>query len=291
MSAGWDPQSPSLLPAMVCYADILGFRSMTEIAFKSGNEENFLRKIKRSLNKAYEDARPDPTRDVSFTPTFDVKFFTDNIVAAFPSYHPGDDMEGQLGSLLFVFALSQTYLAADGFWIRGGIAEGMHYQDEEIAYGPALLEAYDLDEPGKPPRLVIAPSVWPFILKHLSYGDSPHYDLLLEDPSDGQFYLNYLWVVFESLAEGEEIPFTLLSEHARQARKGLRAHSLDPAVRRKYEWIATYHNYVCRTFACSYQGTEAEAEAQGVLNYLVPIDVEGQPPRPLDEQRLKQRLE
>ena len=42
MSTTWDPESPSLKPTIVCYADILGFRSMTERALKSGTEGEFL---------------------------------------------------------------------------------------------------------------------------------------------------------------------------------------------------------------------------------------------------------
>ena len=32
MSTLWDPRSPSLRPAIVCYADILGFRAETQRA-------------------------------------------------------------------------------------------------------------------------------------------------------------------------------------------------------------------------------------------------------------------
>ena len=53
----WDPKSPSIIPAIVCYADILGFRNMTERAYESGEEGDFLRRIKLSLAAAYNAVR------------------------------------------------------------------------------------------------------------------------------------------------------------------------------------------------------------------------------------------
>ena len=59
------------------------------------------------------------------------------------------------------------------FSFGGAIAYGSHYQDDDIAYGKALLEAVGLDQSGGSPRLVIAPSVEPLIAKSQlsSYGD------------------------------------------------------------------------------------------------------------------------
>ena len=49
----WNP----LLPAIVCYGDILGFRALTKSAFASGEEEEFLQRIKGSLGAAYDTVR------------------------------------------------------------------------------------------------------------------------------------------------------------------------------------------------------------------------------------------
>ena len=169
MTTCWDPESPSLLPAIVCYADILGFRAMTELALESGEERDFLRRIKRSLEKAYEKVRNAKTLDGAVPSIFDMKVFTDNIVVACPLLNlSGNHGEPELGTLLVLFAEVQASLASDGWLLRGGIALGDHYQDDDIVYGKALLEAVDLDKSGGPPRLVIGPSVEPLIANHLS---------------------------------------------------------------------------------------------------------------------------
>ena len=302
----WNPKSPSLIPTIVCYADILGFRSRTEHAFKSGKERKFLRKIKRSLATAYEQVRAIETSNGLEPSIFDVKFFTDNIVVAYPLFEPDSDLgEPELGTLLILFAGVQASLASDGFLLRGAIASGDHYQDNDIVYGKALLEAVDLDKSGGPPRLVIGPSVEPLVLKHLEFYDdirrSPHYSYLLEDPRDGLLFVNYLRVAFEHFPY-DRIDNQLLAAHRKEVRRGLREHKSDTSVLKKYKWLATYHDYICRTFADQFQvrgdeGVDLEKmafseDAQHALDYLVhPVaQPEELSPRPLDAQRLRQRL-
>lgn len=56
MRPGWNSSSPALLPTIVCYADILGFRAMTERAYELGKETEFL--------QACLDDLVDPTTDL-----------------------------------------------------------------------------------------------------------------------------------------------------------------------------------------------------------------------------------
>ena len=304
MRSPWNPESPELLPAIVCYADILGFREMTERAFIRGRARARLRRIKRSLAAAYDEVREFATRAGTGGPLFDMKVFTDNIVVAHPLGDPRSDLgEPELGTMLVLFADLQAKLAADGFFLRGAITVGMHYQDRDIAYGRALLEAVDLDKSGGPPRLVIGPSLEPLIAEQLSWysGPSPHSRLLLEDPCDDRLFVNYLGVAFEHFPD-DPIDQALLSAHRKRVRKGLRAFGSGSRVRAKYRWAAIYHNCVCRRFADQHpvrcdEGADLEdeafgAQAQRALDHLVRLKVqpEEQSPRPLDAQRLRGRV-
>ena len=306
MPPDWDPKAPSLLPTIVCYADILGFRGMTERAHELGEETEFLQRIKRSLAAAYKIVRRARTLDGAVTSIFEMKVFTDNIVVAYPQRAPSRDLgEPELGTLLMLFAEVQASLASDGFLLRGAVAAGDHYQDDDIAYGKAFLEAVDLDKSGGPPRLVIAPSVEPLIEVHLSWygngGWAPHYEQLLEDPRDERLFVNYLDVAFEYFPEGP-VDYELLARHRDNVLRGLKDYESSPRVREKYKWMATYHNYVCRTFAERYsiqahEGVDLEEmayadEAQRTLEYMVPCEdlASAQSPRPLDAKRLRQRL-
>ena len=305
MTKLWDPESPSVRLAIVCYADILGFRAQTRDAFTSGTGEDFLRRIKTSLKKAYDIVRRanDPCPDVS--PLFEMKVFTDNIVVAYPLHDPfRDDGEGELGTIMMLFAQVQASLASDGFFLRGAIAYGEHYQDDDVAYGMALLEAVGLEESGGAPRLVIARSVEPLIDQQLrSYGaggSAPHFDELLEDQVDDRLYVNYLG---SELGHFPDYPIHLeiLPAHRDSVLNGLRGDKGEPRVRSKYEWLADYHNYVCRTFAernlprgdeyADPEQEECASEAQRALEFLIPLEAVLQSPRPLDSERLRRRVE
>ena len=308
MSTIWDKDSPSLLPTFVCYADILGFRRQMMSAFSSGEETEFLHRIQNSVTAAYQRVRDAATFGGNQPPVFDIKVFTDNIVVAYPPRAPFREYFGEpeLGYLLDILAEVQASLASEGFLLRGGITFGMHYQDEDIVYGKAHLEAYDLDQSGGQAKLVLGPSVEPLILKYLSwYGYSdqtPHHNYLLEDPKDGHLFVNYLASAFQFFPEGP-IDVKLLAEHGKTVLKGLEENESDMSVRSKFEWIATYHNFVCQAFAEQYtvdgdEWTDPEfaaqcEEAQRALDFIVHVEsaTAVQTPRPLDAQRLQQRLE
>ena len=301
MHTTWDQKRPSLLPAIVCYADILGFRNMTMEAFEAGKADEFLRKVTASLTSAYDKVREFVTDAGAQFQILDMKVFTDNIVVAYPLRDPHKNYGvPELGTLLMLFAQMQAGLAEDGFLLRGAIATGLHYQHDDIAYGEALLEAVDLDKSGDAPRLVIASSVEPLISKHLSWysgASAPHQDILLEDPRDGRLFIDYLSVAFEHFPD-DPIDYELLAAHSKIVTEGLCIYESEPRVRSKYTWLASYHNYACRAFAnqfsdLGYEEADPEyvaiaAEAQRALNHLV--HTEEQSPRPLDAQRLRQRL-
>ncbi len=298
----WDPKCPSLKPTIVCYADILGYQALMERAHKSGKETEFLKRIKNSLHGAYSMVRNAQTHGGKVEPVFDMKVFTDNIVVAYPLSPPDYKLgEDALGTLLTLFGQVQAKLAGDGFLLRGGIAVGDHYQDRDMAYGRALIEAVSLDTPQGAPRLVLGSSVEPLVSKHLSfYGDhdwAPPYQQMLEDPRDEKLFINYLGSAFAEFPDG---PFDceLLASHGEFVRESLNTYRLDQSVRAKYEWMAVYHNSVCQAFADRYSdkgGWDADDQnvaqvtnAQRALEYLLPC--EGLRPRPIDAQRLRERI-
>ena len=305
MQESWDPKSPSLYPAIVCYADILGFSAMVEQAFESGRGNDFLQTIKTSVAAAYERAREFAGAIGLDSPVFDVKVFTDNVVVAYMLRNSGRDYgEPELGALLMILADIQTRLAADGFFLHGAIASGLHYQDQNIVYGDAFLRAAALDKSGTPPRLVIESSVERLVLKYLpSFRDktTPYHRQLLEDPRDGRLFLNYLKAAFDFFPPGP-IDHDRLEAHGQEVSANLHTYESNEKILEKYTWLATYHNYVCHTFAERYyirgdaEGDPEEmvfaAHAEHTLGHL--IDFEAEPdhlvPRLLSEERLRERV-
>ena len=154
--------------------------------------------------------------------------------------------------------------------------------------------------------MVIASSVENLILRHLLSwyrgGWSPYHAELLEDPSDGRLFLDYLQAIFGHFPDGP-VGYELLKAHRDHVNDSLLKYESNTSVGPKYRWLATYHNYACRTFADRFRvrgdsepdpevGAAGE-EAQRALEYLVPLEDEPteQLPRPLDAERLQQRLD
>ena len=225
---------------------------------------------------------------------FKVKLFTDNFLLAYPLTNIERDGKAELGVFLMLVSQVQASLATDGFLLRGAIAAGQHYQVGDIVYGDALLEAVDFDKSGGPPRVVVAPSMHLMIGLHLTYyggaRGSPHYEELLEDPRDGCLFVNYLEVPFDFFSRGL-IDYPLLAACRDTVAKGLQDNVSNLSVRQKYKWTATYHNYICRTFAAELPLGDPEAKL--ILEHLVPLGTLPLElsPRRLDAQRLWDRLD
>ena len=245
----WDPELPEMLPAIICHADILGFTNMTRDSLKSGTEREFLIQLKKALSTTYDRLRRQATLTGPFAvdssldtkedfKVFDMKVFTDNIVVAYP--YPATDIalgEPELGSLLMLFSEAQANLAEHGFFLRGAIATGLHYQDHDLVFGKALLEAVELDKSGGEPRLVIAQSVEKLILQHLEwYGgpESPYHYRLLEDPTDGLLFIDYLQSAFGNFPD-DPVNYQLLQAHSEIVTTRLQEYADNANIRKKYE--------------------------------------------------------
>lgn len=279
-----------LLPSLVCYADILGYSSLSESALKSGTGLQFLKRLRHALSSAYERVRKH-SEGLDEDSFFSVKVFTDNIVVGYPLYDPAFDMgEPELADVLGIFAEFQAGLAMEGFFLRGGIAFGDHYMDDDIVFGDALLEAVKQDKGGGPPRIALAPSAVNAVRRQLRFYSSvnraPHYGDLLED-ADGTIFLNYLNEAFSAFPDAG--PFLdLIEKHQTAVTEGLLKYKGNAGVRAKFEWAAQYHNYFCAEFArdnpvqTSPDADEFYAaacvEAQKLLDYT--IDIESMAARP-----------
>ena len=285
--------------AFVGYADILGFSSKSERAFAKGKETDFLNRIKSALTLAYEDVRQTKDLLVVAGETCGMKVFTDNIVVEYAVQHFEKTFgERELLTLLNLFARVQAVLTSQEFLLRGAISFGKHYQDDDIAFGPALLEATGLDKSGRPPALIIAPSVEQWVVQQISsyerVQDAPQYKALLEDPANRRWFVNYLDLAIKDY-DDPRVTDSLLASHRKMVVKGLRKHKCNEAVHRKYRWLASYHNYVCQTFANRFSTPVHEdadpeyadycAFAQDMLNHRVPMEdvyLPLQPPRPIN---------
>ncbi|MGG1594755.1 hypothetical protein [Terribacillus saccharophilus] len=244
MSREYDSNQPSLINSVVCFMDILGYKSLGKNALKENNgdtAEEFLRNLHNSLRKAKRSITPDPSLPAK------VKVFTDNIVIGWPILEDG---EMELGTTFVNIANYQLQLALDGFFIRGGISNGKHFMDEETVFGPELFETYTLEsEVAVYPRVVLSNKSKELIKRFNTeyYGgiDSPFYEAILED-MDGEWFLNYLIATKDE--DRGAFNLKLIEMHKQKVVAALLEYSQNYKLLKKYAWIANYHNFFCDKF-------------------------------------------
>jgi len=243
---------PELRLSVVCHADILGYRQQLAEAVKSDTERELFLTLAGAIDESYGFLRKlaDPN-GFGDEDIYAVKVFSDNVAMGYPVSGRGGGMH-ELASALDLLSFMQSVMASHGFLIRGGLAIGNCYMDEDIVFGGAFLEAVEEDESGTPPRIVLARDTREIALRYLKRYQVPIMpqewgNYLLED-TDGSYFISYLDAAFSAFPDGGV--FTeLLEGHKKTVERGLQESVETSSVWSKYAWAARYHNFVCREFA------------------------------------------
>lgn len=233
--------------SIVAYFDVLGFTAEMRAAQQAGRSDEFLQRVSSTVKGWYEAAR-DTSDDIFDVDQrlWELKAFTDNVVIGHPIRHGG---EPELGHLMSDVAMLQLAFILEGdLFMRGGIAAGELYMDDDLAYGSALLDAVAAEKRADVPRVVLDPSAETLVSAQLeqyaSVALAPHARILLRD-EDGQLFINYLAAAFEYSSGSIE---GWVADHRNRVVDRLTRHRGAPRVWAKYAWVARYHNYFCATF-------------------------------------------
>jgi hypothetical protein len=168
--------------------------------------------------------------------------FSDNTVVGAPVT---DSDDGGAFHQIFSAATYQCNLVMRGRFLRGGIARGPLYIADSYVTGAGLVMAVKLEElTAVFPRVVIERRLIEGILRETMPEadpfDSPANRFVLVD-ADGELFVNYL----AALAEDEEDIAGWLRTHRDVIEQNLALHGKNERVRRKYAWVAQYHNWAC----------------------------------------------
>lgn len=241
---------PTTTQSVTAFLDILGFATNLRRAYKERTSDNLLIRLRSALDQAYAAFNNElsglPSLPVDI---WEVKAFTDNIVIGCPVFHgDGGDAEGDLGSVLLATREYQLAMVNAGFFVRGAVSIGELYLDDQIVFGDSLIEAYDGETlTARDPRIVMCPSVLPYIERHVQYwghpSEAPHNQVLLKDP-DGQLFVNYLGCTFDD--DPENPRFDELKLHKDAVETKLDEYRNQPPLWSKYAWVANYHNFICQ---------------------------------------------
>lgn len=230
-----------MVNSYVAFLDILGFKTLIEESFKQDQEEEQLKDIYNSLYNAQSQLKAD-SYFYEAKPIINV--FSDNIAIQIPIYETG---EPEAHGIFNDLAKYQLSLALDGYFVRGGVSIGKHFQDEILIFGKAFLKAYLLEsKEAIYPRILIDPKgIWGDYWHVGFYGihRSSFSDSLIQD-FDGKWFINYLNVYLFRSLNGEDYKKTekILLLHKKHVETKLKLYSGIEKNYKKYCWVAKYHN-------------------------------------------------
>ncbi|MEQ1977444.1 MULTISPECIES: hypothetical protein [unclassified Xenorhabdus] len=223
------------------FLDVLGFSERIRTSYEDGTEDILLMDFHQILARSIDKFKENTSESMLY-----FKSFTDNVVLAHPQF--SEDMESEFGFILWSIIEYQFQMALKGFFIRGGLAVGQLFMDENSVYGAALLDAYHLESKvAVNPVVVLCDRTMKLVDIHIGYysGEiAPQRRDVLKGP-DGRYFLNYLT---ECIIDGDEQQFLdtkSLLLHKKQIERALKAYAPIPAVLSKFSWLAAYHNYFC----------------------------------------------
>lgn len=130
----------------------------------------------------------------------------------------------------------QSNLVAEGFFVRGGLSLGSLHVSDHVLFGPALVEAYDLESRAAVhPRIVLSRAA-----AETQRGTAGGSMLMRDD--DGQTFIDYLGAVVEE----PDDPIPLLRSHRDTVVDRLHGSRRHKRRWEKYRWLGEYHNAVVR---------------------------------------------
>lgn len=244
------PDHPKLKPHAVAFVDLLGLRNrMDAVGGDSAAAAALLSEYVAVMDAAFGSLGRSEQAVLTH------HSFSDSFALA-TAVHNGE-WESAVGYLTDVIAQLQLALALEGWFIRGGIDVGDYFDDNRVIYGPALAEAYRLEQShAQFPRVVLSGSTASLVGEFMEYYgdpfDSPQNTLLLFD-IDNEIFVNYLYSPID-LSEGDfDAAFQCTAKHKTIVEGALKEHQLDPHLLAKYQWVARYHNFFVRKWLADFE--------------------------------------
>jgi hypothetical protein len=271
-------ESPSLRRSAFAFLDILGYKEIVANAAGRGASQTLLGQLHAAVTPALTDLRENTRlfgnvvepyiplfnalraswRQTFAQSLFHVAAFSDNIAIGYPVDNK-DDLAA-LGALLVLVRDYQCSLMKYGFFVRGAIVLGDVYMDQNLIFGPALIEAYNAETTTAVfPRVILTGGAETFastvISKYFEYASPPW--AIIEIDDDGQPFVSYLprppadlVGIVAAFEEDMVAPYRReMQEHAQLVASRIFDYRDNPRVLEKYLWCARTHNKACVRYA------------------------------------------
>ncbi len=226
------------------FLDILGFKAMIDDSVKDpekANKTSARPMTAQRIHSALSAINEAMTFELSgasdlIKSTKRVTQFSDSIVVSYRMAEPGAVFD-----MLYDIYLLQISLIQRGISVRGAISSGKLFHDEEIVFGPALVEAVELEKLAMYPRVILSREILSLGMTDY-HGDSDHtVKRLVKEDLDGMFYIDYFGVNPGELDDGWDDLYNHLIE-LREMILRLSKLTRSPSIKLKHSWMRQKFN-------------------------------------------------
>ena len=138
----------------IAYLDILGYKDF--LKNKPEQSEQYLQTILDAVEKVKHNvsAFQNTTNMFHINGELKLKIFSDNIVLCLPVGEGSDEVRRAIVFLLEVASIQRGLIIEHGLLVRGGIATGDLFINEDMVFGQGLIDAVDLEAQAEFPCIV-----------------------------------------------------------------------------------------------------------------------------------------
>ena len=149
---------PRLRQSIVAFIDVLGFSHIATSSATMEDSQRVLDKIAASIDDSREFVRQNvPDGTAGLGSRWATKFFSDNLAFGYPFEGDLDDRASTVSLVLRSAQRYQLKMAVNGYFVRGALTQGPVCLTDEIIFGSALIECYQLESKTSiVPRIVLA---------------------------------------------------------------------------------------------------------------------------------------
>ena len=220
----------------VAFIDILGFERLIELAEQLDNPGELIQFLDKALAEEFSKSYID--RD-----QFKLKLFSDCISIS------TEPLPQNILMLIRITASIQRNLAQKGITLRGGIAVGKHFENENMIFSKALVVAHLLEKKfAYYPRVLIFSKILDYVPDEQLTADKSKYGTtFIGTDSDGYLFVDYLdniRHVLETTSDSnvQAVCIMVLQMHRECIQQYTEEIKTKSEIGKKYSWMATYHN-------------------------------------------------
>jgi hypothetical protein len=238
-----DKGRPQLRQSIVAFIDVLGFSHIATSSPSVEHSQRILDKIAAAIDDSRDFVRAAiPNGDLALGRRWATKFFSDNLAFGYPF----DGDESDVSAAWFIIRAAQRYqlrMTMNGFFVRGALTVGPVCLTEEIIFGSALIECYQLESKASiVPRIVLAEPIQQLVTKpdHASSLPAADANQAICRDVDGMWFVNYL----DAAQSDRGVQWDYIERHKQSILQSLSSttrHDVLP----KFGWACRYHNVFC----------------------------------------------